>query len=46
MPTHYEADLFIIDHNRCCYGKRCSIKASVYSPTWVVDSRGIGNNYL
>jgi hypothetical protein len=37
MTTHYEAGLLIIDHNRCCYGKRLSIKASVHSLARVVD---------
>ena len=46
MTTHYEAGILIIDHNRCCYGKRLSIKASVHSLARAIDPRGFGHHYV
>lgn len=46
MTTHYEAGILFIDHNRCCYGKRLSLKASVYTPAWNADSGDFGYYYL
>ena len=46
MTTHDEAGILIFDHNRCCYGKRLSVKASVHSFARAVDPRGIGNHFL
>jgi len=46
MTTHYEAGILIIDHNRCCYGKRLPVKASVYTPAWDADPRSVGHYFL
>ena len=46
MTTHYEAEILIIDHNRCCYGKRLSFEASVHTPAWDIDPIGIGYHYI